>query len=107
MGDKLKDISNMKCKDFYWEFINKIVITPAAERKWTEIFPKLEEANIWPRIYKMAFTVTRETYVQSLQYRLIHRILPTNKWLFNIKILDSPQCSFCDEVDTILHFMLY
>lgn len=30
----------------------------------------------------------RETKLQSFQYRLIHRVIPQNKWLYNV-LLES------------------
>ena len=55
----------------------------------------------------MPFIVTRETKLQSFQYRLVPRIIPCNKWLYDITITDSSKCNFCDEEDNIQHFLLY
>ena len=53
----------------------------------------------------LCFFVCRDTKLQSFQYRLIHRILPCNKWLFNISVSESSKCNFWEEKDDILHFM--
>ncbi len=40
----------------------------------------------------------------TFQYRILHRIIPCNKWLHNIKIIESDSCNYCGGVDDILHF---
>lgn len=41
---------------------------------------------------------------QYFQFRLLHHILGTNHFLFKMKLLDNPGCSFCERYDkTILH----
>ena len=53
----------------------------------------------------MSFTATRETKLQSLHYKIVHRIISCKKWLFNLKIVDSPYCDRChDNVDDIIHY---
>ena len=38
------------------------------------------------------------------QYKILHRILATNKKLFQYKIIDSPSCSYCGlEDESIQH----
>ncbi len=54
----------------------------------------------------MPFNTCRETKIQTFQYRIIHRILPCNKWLFNIKIKSEKTCSYCTDEDDIQHFLL-
>ena len=38
-----------------------------------------------------------------LKYKFIHRIIPTNKRLYAIKIKDSNKCNRCSDIDTIKH----
>ena len=45
-----------------------------------------------------------DTKLKWFQVRLIHRILPTNKFLFICKIKDSPSCTFCRlEDESVIH----
>ena len=55
----------------------------------------------------MPFKATRETKLQSFQYRLIHRIIPCNKWLYNITIKDSSKCNYCEKEDDLSHYFIY
>ena len=54
----------------------------------------------------MAFISSRETKLQSLQFKIIHRIFPCRNYLFRRKIIDSPECRICGETDTLVHFFL-
>ncbi len=54
----------------------------------------------------MPFKTVRETKIQTIQYRIIHRIIPCNEWLHNIKIRDNNKCNFCPGIDTISHFFI-
>lgn len=48
----------------------------------------------------------RDTKYQAFQYKLLQRIIPCNKYLANIRIKQENSCAFCDEVDSVQHFLL-
>ena len=97
------------CKMFYWILVFKRKREPQCKIKWAESFPlfKCVDNTVWPRIFEMPFTVTRETRLQSFQFRIIHRIIPCNKWLFNITVKESSKCSFCNNEDNLMHYFIY
>ena len=37
-----------------------------------------------------------DTYLINFQYRFLHRVIPTNTFLFKIHIKDTKLCSFCN-----------
>ena len=39
----------------------------------------MEDLNEWQKLYGMAFLASRETKIQSLQFKIIYGIIP---WLF-------------------------
>ena len=39
------------------------------------------------------------------QVRINHRILPTRKYLYTIKIKDSPLCQYCQQEETLTHML--
>ena len=49
-------------------------------------------------MHNMFFDFTKSSKLHWFQYRIIHRILGTNKFLFKIKIKQSDKCTFCNEV---------
>lgn len=58
----------------------------------------------WKHIYRMPFECLRETKYQSLQYRVVHRIIPCNYLLYRYKIKDSDKCEHCNRTDDIMHY---
>ena len=42
---------------------------------------------------------------REIQTRINHRLLPTKKYLHNMKLAQSPNCNFCQEEETISHML--
>ena len=104
-----KPINEIKCKEFYWHIVNTTNHTPSSIKKWNDIFTHPNNiTNIsWKNIFTHPFIITRETQIQTFQYKIIHRNIACNHWLMNIKILNSDICLFCSKAsDTIEHFFL-
>ena len=56
--------------------------------------------------FKLIITSTNSPKHRAFQFRLIHRILVTNKSLYEWKIRQSDLCSFCNlEVETLYHLL--
>ncbi len=103
-------IEKVKCKDFYWHLINIQTHMPNNIYKWCEIYPDLKktpDSKTWPRIFKLPFNLIRETNIQTFLYKILHIVIPCNKWLYNIKIQTSETCDYCKGTDNIPHFFLY
>jgi hypothetical protein len=109
INNKTRILNTASSKDFYWHIINLNHHTPTCIQKWAETYKSLDKTynQEWKNIFNLTFKICRETKLQSFQYRILHRTIPCNKWLFNIKIRDSDTCSFCkNESDTVQHFFL-
>ncbi len=109
VNKKYTSITKITCKDFYWHIIDKQKHTPTNIKKWCTIYTGFNDAevSIWNRTFKIAFQICRDTKQQSFQYRIIHRIIPSNKWLKDRKIKDSSVCNFCDKCNDLQHFFLF
>ena len=55
------------------------------ECKWENVLNLNVDRKWWQEHYKISFTVTTDTKLQWLQFRIIHRIIATNSYLFQIK----------------------
>ena len=55
----------------------------------------------------MPFRTTRETKLQTFQYKLVHRLIVCQKKLFDMKLADNPNCLYCNETDDLPHFFLH
>ena len=73
---------------------------PTSVTKWNSEFVNLE----WESIFRHCFTVSKDVQLRWFQARLLHRLLPTEKYLFNCKIATDPMCNLChQEEQTIRH----
>ena len=76
---------------------------PICMSKWTSTFETIESKD-WNHIFGMPFSITRDSSLQWFQYRIIHRIIGTNYFLYKIKYKTSAECSFCHDMpETIEH----
>ena len=60
-----------------------------------EVNNMYENNNFMMKYITNAFQYTDDTTLRWFQYRISHRILATNEYLFKIKIKDSKLCTFC------------
>ena len=80
-------------------FLNDKIV-PTSIAKWNSQF----EINNWNNVFTDSFKTTSDPQLQWFQTRLLHRILPTNKYLAICKITESSLCTFCgNAVESINH----
>lgn len=71
--------------------------------KWSTELDLHQDAKWWESINNTV-RIPLEVRLRWFQYRVVHRIISTNTFLFKIGIVDSPLCTFCKEsAETITH----
>ena len=103
-------LQKVKTNILYWAYVKKKARRPSCIQRWYENYPNLQslESNIWETIFSFSFNITRETTLQSFQYRLIHRIIPCNNKLYEWRLTTDTKCTYCNHNDDdIVHFILY
>ncbi len=55
-------------------------------------------------MFKFPFKTVRDTKIQTFQYDIVHRVIPCNNWLCNIKVKDIKAGDYCGKIDDIAHF---
>lgn len=100
------DLGILKAKVMYDKMVTVRKKSNAAFIKWTQGDDGLTISGReeWTEICKRVFSSSRETKLQSFQYRTLNRIIPCKVFLKRIKITDSDGCPFCQNSDTIVHF---
>ena len=104
------DVLSISTKILYWLFPNTSFPnkSPTCIGRWGSLHDI--DPNIWPSLFLAPFMSCRETYLLSSQYRVIHRILPCNKWVSIRKVITSSICLYevCEEktLDTIKHYLI-
>ena len=102
--NKMKTIAKTNSKELYAIFIKEKTESPTALNIWINIYPFLETLE-WNKVFTLPFRTTQEPYLQSFQYKILHRILNTREKLFTWKIAESNKCYICDEMDTLVHHL--
>ncbi len=98
---KQVELEHIKNIDIYNHFTRTYKETPTAVYRWTELYDI--DPDDWPQIFTTPFRVCRETSLQSLQYKILHRIYPCNTYLSKWNSDISESCIFCPSVDTLAH----
>lgn len=107
-GEYLK-VSNSSSKVIYSTLIQfRTPTSVVAQQKWATIFPELDppRKELWKDLYQSPYRATRETKYQAFQYKIAQRVIPCNAYLANIRIKQTNICTFCEEVDSIQHFLI-
>ena len=63
------------------------------------VFEKID----WKCVFTLPFHVTKESYLQNFQYKIINRSLNCNYNLKKWKIIMNDKCDKCNEVDTVMY----
>ena len=97
-----KSIEKITSKEIYQIIISKKIEEPTSIETWTERFPFLVNLE-WSKIYKLPFQTTCEPYLQSLQYKILNRVINCKDKLYKWNILKNNECIYCGKIDTIEH----
>ena len=81
-----------------------IQVYPSARHKFSTLFQNSGDLN-WEVIYQIPHVVTLDTKTRVFQYKLLNRIIYTNKSLYKMKMIDSPLCTFCKISDESLEHL--
>ena len=92
------------CKQFYKLFVEKINTEPTAIKSWRKHSP--EVAENWVHCIQNNYKITRDNKLRQFYFKLLHRILVTNKELKCYGITDCVKCVMCGDNDSIEHTFL-
>jgi len=90
--------------NLFQSYQGKSKIIPVSETKWENSF-NIDSSSInWENTYKNIISSTIDTTLRSFQYKIVIRIIPTNKMLFKFQYVSSSLCTFCNaNIETIEH----
>ena len=92
-------------KIIYSLFNNKPNYISNGMLRWNNIFPDIQSKE-WKDIFRRSFLSSRETGLQSMQYRILNYVVTCKKKLHEMRIVDSPLCTACNNVDNHVHFFV-
>ena len=72
---------------------------------WTNTVDVPQDVN-WDKIHNLNLKCTIDTRLRSFYFKIFHKAIALNEFLFRIKRKTSPNCSFCDKVpETMIHLV--
>ena len=77
--------------------------TESVRQDWRDLY-LLNEND--PDIWCLARECCSETKLLELQWKISHNIFPTGILLKKMKIRNNDLCSFCGEIDSLVHFFV-
>ena len=100
------NIQTLKNSQIYKYFVTQKIITPVSQNKWVEYYPFLEHVD-WKKIYVLCFKIVKDTYIQTMQFKILHRVYNCNYNLFTWGISQTQSCESCQGVDNLEHYFYY
>ena len=97
MQKPLKDLFGMKkvYKRSYDLMLTKVDYKRGHTIKWNLIFDKTILDSDWNIYFSNIFRCTIESKMRSFQYKILLRVIPTNKYLHICQISNTDKCCFC------------
>ena len=101
-SNKYVELRKATCRQFHCSKIKIVSERPPCYFKWeSEYFFAYFD---WD--YIIPYECTSDTYLQSLQYKIIHRYFSCKYQLNKWNIEDSNRCTYCQEIDTLTHYFV-
>lgn len=102
-------IEKVKANLMYWNIIDKQDCTLTAVQKLEMEFPSLftsrrRESGLWKEIFSLPYRTQKEVKLESLQYKILARIIPCNLYLQRIGVKESNLCDHCQVKDDWVPF---
>jgi hypothetical protein len=90
--DKIK-AENKPCKYFYKLFIQSSARTYKMSQKMGKRFRNVYRRLAWHGI-SLSFCITKDTKLQNFQFKLLHRSVPVNSFLYKCRLKETELCTF-------------
>ena len=94
----------MRCKHYYKTLNKNSTVEPTAIKTWKINFA--EEYSELKNKFSFIYHSTRDSKLRQFAFKLLHRILVTEKELFKFRPADDKTCFFCPNQDSIGHTSL-
>ena len=98
------DLKKIKCKQFYELFIETIDRVPTAMKSWRK--KKTQIAEQWVPCIGRSYEITGDNKLRQFNFKLLHRILVSNKELKYCDLANCEKCLRCDKLDSIIYAFL-
>ena len=81
---------------------------PSHEAKWCQVLQDHADLFPWPKYYSLNFQCTIGSKMRAFQYKILLRVIPTNKYLKLCNIAEDNTCYCCQtDIETIEHLFYF
>jgi len=88
-------------KPFYRIMVKAYIETPTSQKKWNNAFPSIA-VDDWKAFYSLPFRISNSAKIKIVQFKFLHRIIPTRRLLKKMGIADDTSCRFCNNAEETL-----
>ena len=98
-------ILDISPKQIYQIFLQQKQIAPTAKQKLSNKYSNIDID--WEKAYTLAFHCTLDTKIREFHYKILNCIIFTNVKLNLIGVVESPNCTFCQEAAESVEHLLF
>ena len=104
---KLSYLTQNSAKKLISASLKRKASTPLkSQGKWLAEDSIRNKTVNWESTYSLSFWSTKETKLTEFQFKLLHRRIATNDFLYKIGIKQSDSCTFCGEAtENLVHLL--
>ena len=92
-------LTKLRCKDYYNLFQEGKTTEPTAVKRWSSFFPYF--ATSWEQPFNTIYKSTKDNKLREFGYKILLRVLVTNKQLKKFKISNDDLCDQCKTPDSL------
>ena len=78
--------------------------TPECVDRWSKTLDIVVDTK---EIFDKIFKTTNDTCLRWFQCKMLYRLIPTGRFLFQRKLVDSPYCAFCKDAEEAILYMFW
>ena len=104
-SDNVVPILDISPKQIYQIFLQQKQIAPTAKQKLSNKYSNID--SDWEKVYTLAFKCTLDTKIREFHYKILNCIVFTNVKLNLIGVVESPNCTFCQEASESVEHLLF
>ena len=99
-------LTKLRCRDYYKLFQDKMKneTIPTAVKAWSKRF--LNQSQDWNKSFENIYHTTADNKSRKFTFKLLHRILVTNKEIKRFKLKNEDLCSQYRRADSLEHTFL-
>ena len=103
---KEKPVTLLKSKEVYWFLNTKHIIQPSCVKNWFDKYLLEFSSAEWKKIFCLSRLITYDTKLIEFQFKIIHRVFPTDSYVSNFDNTVNKICNHCHVDNNIPHMFV-